>query len=141
MNGEKRPRVGRKAVRIDLTELEKLSSLQCTDEEIAHFFDVSVRTIERRKKKPAFASAIERGRAKGRLSVRRTLFNQANNGNIAAAIFLAKNVLGYRDVLSNEHSTPDGATPPIQLMVVQAGQSVDAVSPSQLSDIKALIRE
>jgi hypothetical protein len=108
MNGGKRPRAGRKAVKINLVELEKLSSLQCTDEEIAHFFDVSARTIERRKKKPAFAAAIERGRAKGRLSVRRTLFSQAQNGNIAAAIFLAKNLLGYRDVLSNEHTVLKG---------------------------------
>ncbi len=117
MNGGKRPRAGRKAVKINLAELQKLSSLQCTDEEIASFFDVSVRTIERRKKKPAFAEVIERGRAKGRLSVRRTLFSQAANGNIAAAIFLAKNLLGYRDYFSNEHSGPDGG--PIPHSVVE----------------------
>ena len=117
MNGGKRPRAGRKAVKIDLAELEKLSSLQCTDEEMALFFGVSARTIERRRKKPVFAAAIERGRAKGRLSVRRTLFQQANNGNIAAAIFLAKNLLGYKDYLSNEHSGPEGG--PIPLSVIE----------------------
>ena len=33
---------------------------------------------------------------------------QGAKGNIAAAIFLAKNVLGYKDYVSNEHSGPDG---------------------------------
>ena len=34
---------------IDLNELEKLSQLQCTDEEVAAWFGVSTRTIERRR--------------------------------------------------------------------------------------------
>jgi hypothetical protein len=51
---------------------------------------------------------MEQARAKGRVSVRRNLFRLANNGNVAAAIFLAKNLLGYRDEVANEHSGPDG---------------------------------
>jgi hypothetical protein len=88
--------------------LEKLCTLQCTDQELAAWFNVSVRTIERRRRRPAFAEAMERGRAKGRLSLRRGLWALAAKGNPAANIFLAKNLLGYRDVLSNEHSGPDG---------------------------------
>ncbi|HEY2013703.1 MAG TPA: hypothetical protein VGH38_09400 [Bryobacteraceae bacterium] len=108
MAGGARSRAGRKAVNISLVELEKVCGLQCTDVEIAAFFDVSTRTIERRKRQPAFAETMERGRARGRLSVRRMLFGQAAKGNVAAAIFLAKNVLGYRDVVANEHSGPNG---------------------------------
>jgi hypothetical protein len=36
------------------------------------------------------------------------LFTLGAKGNIAAAIFLAKNVLGYRDILRNEQTGPDG---------------------------------
>jgi len=108
MPGGVRPRAGRKAVKIDLTEVEKLCALQCTDEEVAAFFSVSVRTIERRRNKPAFAEAMERGRARGRVSVRRNLWALAAKGNPAANIFLAKNLLGYRDVVNNEHSGPGG---------------------------------
>jgi hypothetical protein len=108
MHGGKREGAGRKSVRIDLGELEKLCGLQCTDEDLAAYFDVNVKTIERRRRKPAFAVAMERGRAKGRLSVRRSLFKQAAEGNTAAAIFLAKNLLGYRDVRNNQLSGPDG---------------------------------
>jgi len=65
-HGGKRAGAGRKAVRIDLVELEKLSAMQCTDEEVAAFLNVTVRTIERRREQqPAFAAAMERGRAKG----------------------------------------------------------------------------
>lgn len=108
MHGGKRDGAGRKSANIDLGELEKLCGLQCTDEDLAAYFGVTVRTIERRRQKPAVAAAMERGRAKGRLSVRRSLFAQAANGNIAASIFLAKNLLGYRDVRNNHISGPDG---------------------------------
>lgn len=108
MAGGKRKGSGRKAVIINPDELEKLCALQCTDAEIASFFGVSVRTIERRKEQPAFAEAMERGKARGRLSLRRSLWGLAAKGNPAANIFLAKNLLGYKDYLSNEHSGPDG---------------------------------
>ena len=114
MIGGKRPGAGRKAVKINLVELEKVCGFQCTDEEIASFFRVSVRTIERRRRKPAFAEAMERGKAQGRLSLRRSLWGLAKKGNPAANIFLAKNLLGYRDVLSNEHSGPGGGAIPIE---------------------------
>ena len=67
-----------------------------------------MRTIERRKSQPAFAEAMARGKAKGRVSVRRMLFAAGSKGNIAAAIFLAKNLLGLQGLLLNEHSGPDG---------------------------------
>ena len=56
---------------IELEQLEKLCALQCTDRDIASFLGVDIRTIERRKKKPAFAAAMERRRAHGRVSLRR----------------------------------------------------------------------
>ncbi len=96
--------MARPEAKIDLVELEKLCSLQCTDEEIAAFFGVSTRTIERRRRVQKYADVMDRAKAKGRVSVRRHLFRLANAGNIAAAIFLAKNLLGYRDVVNTEHS-------------------------------------
>ena len=51
---------------------------------------------------------MDSAKAKGRVSVRRMLFSQGAKGNVAAAIFLAKNVLGYKDYFANEHSGPDG---------------------------------
>ena len=112
--GEKAPKIGRPRVKIDLLELEKLCNLQCTVDEIAAFFGVSSRTIDRRAQSGKFREIIEHGRAKGRISVRRNLFRQANAGNVAASIFLAKNILGYRDVVANEHSGPNGGPIPLE---------------------------
>ena len=100
--------MARPEAKIDLVELEKLYGMQCTDEEVAAFFGISTRTIVRRRQVKQFHEAMERAKAKGRISVRRSLFRLAAAGNIAAAIFLAKNLLGYRDVVANEHSGPDG---------------------------------
>ena len=114
--GGKRPGSGRKAIKIDLALLEKLCAMHCTDVELAGIFEVSVRTIERHKKKPAFAAVMERGHAKGRISVRRNLFEQAAKGNSQSTIFLAKNLLGFKDYVSNEHSGPEGSPIPLSFV-------------------------
>src|SRR5580704_706818 len=105
--------MARPEAKIDLVEMEKLYSMQCTDEEVAAFFGVSTRTIQRRRKVKHFGEAADRAKAKGRVSIRRNLFRLAAAGNVAAAIFLAKNLLGYRDVVNNEHSGPNGSPIPI----------------------------
>jgi IS30 family transposase len=84
---------------IDLEEVKKLAQMQCTDEEIAAWFGVSRSTIARRKRKKDFREIIDNGMAQGRISVRRHLFKESQDGNVAATIFLAKNLLGYRNVL------------------------------------------
>ena len=105
--------MARPEAKIDLGELEKLCGMQCTDEEIAAFFNVSTRTIERRRKVQRFSKIMDRAKAKGRVSVRRSLFRMAAKDNVAAAIFLSKNLLGYRDVVNTEHSGLGGG--PIQI--------------------------
>lgn len=108
MKGGKRAKAGRKPVNIDLEQVEKLAAIQCTEAEIASVLGVSERTIERRKQQPDFAEAMARGKARGRVSLRRNLWSLANKGQPAANIFLAKNLLGYKDYFSNELSGPDG---------------------------------
>jgi hypothetical protein len=94
------------AAKIDIQELEKLSALQATDVEIAAWFDVSPRTIERRRKKPKFAEVMERGKAKGRLSLRRLQLRLAERGSTAMAIFLGKQILGQADRLEHQVDDP-----------------------------------
>ena len=113
MTGGPRERAGRKPVRIDLTELEKLCSLQCTDEEIAAWFGVSGKTIANRRKQPRFSEVMERGRAKGRVSVRRAQMKLLEAGNATMGVWIGKQILGQRDVITAEHSGLSGA--PIQV--------------------------
>jgi hypothetical protein len=86
-------------VEIDLEELEKLAALHASDSELACWFRVSTKTIERRKSEPAFAEAMERGRARGKLNLRRIQNKMAEN-NAAMAIFLGKNLLGQSDQIT-----------------------------------------
>jgi hypothetical protein len=116
--------------------VEKLCALHVTDEEIAGFLGVSLRTFARRKRQPAFVEATERGKAKGRLSLRRSLWNLAMKGNPAANIFLAKNLLGYRDVMSNEHSGPDGGP-----IAIESQLDYSQFTDEELDQLEALVKK
>ena len=99
MSGGIRTGAGRKPKQIDLIELEKLSALQCSDEEIAAWFRVSVRTIQSRRKQPKFADVMRRGRAKGCVNVRRVQMRLLEEGNATIAVWLGKVLLGQKDTM------------------------------------------
>ena len=101
--------------KIDLAELEKLCSLQCTDEEIGAWFNVTTRTIERKRKKRAFADVMDRGKAKGRISVRRQQMKLLEAGNATMGVWLGKNILGQVDEVRHEI----GSAPPFLLVLSQ----------------------
>jgi hypothetical protein len=105
-DGEEKPRIGRPPTDIDPKKLEALCQVHATDEEIAAHFVCSVRTIERLKKNPAYASLFEKGRADGKISLRRAQWQEALAGNTGMLVWLGKQVLGQRERL--EHSGPDG---------------------------------
>jgi hypothetical protein len=95
---ETKPRkAGRPVKEINWDIVEKLASIQCTDEEIAAVLGVHSDTIKRRKKIPEYAEVLSNGRAKGRASLRRLQWKAAESGNVTMQIFLGKNLLGQRD--------------------------------------------
>jgi len=120
MRGGSRPGAGRNPANIDLIELEKLCSLQCTDEEIAAWFGISTRTIESRRKQNKFAEVMSRGRAKGRISVRRAQMKLLEAGNGAMGVWLGKQLLGQRDVTPIELSGPHGQAMQFSLEAIDA---------------------
>src|SRR6185369_11001003 len=87
---------------IDLAELERLSAMQCTDEEVAAWFGVTTRTIERRRRNAKFAEVMERGKAKGRISVRRMQMKLLEQGNATIGVWLGKNILGQVDEIRHD---------------------------------------
>lgn len=130
MTAKKRNPGGRPRAEMDIAELEKLCGLQCTQDEIAAWFGVTKRTVEKRVASDArythqvgeltFREIMDRGYAQGRISLRRRQYQIAEGGNAAMAIFLGKNLLGQRDQHSYEHTGP-GGTPLIP------GEAVDAI--------------
>jgi hypothetical protein len=99
MSGGSRTGAGRKPIQIDVTELEKLCSLQCSDEEIAAWFGVSISTIQNRRKQPKYAQVMRRGKAKGCISVRRAQMRLLEAGNGTIAVWLGKILLGQKDTM------------------------------------------
>jgi hypothetical protein len=83
---------------IDVKNAERLALIQCTDVEMALCLGVSVDTLARRKQQdPEFAETIERGRANGKMSLRRVQWQSAQAGNATMQIWLGKQILGQRD--------------------------------------------
>lgn len=84
---------------IKQSEFEKLCAMQCTQEEIAAFFDCSVDTIERfckREYKKSFADIFKEKREIGKISLRRSQWKLAEN-NPTLSIWLGKQYLGQHD--------------------------------------------
>ncbi len=129
-------RKGRKPLQIDLIELEKLCALGCTDQEIADWYGVSTRTLEKRRKRPEFAQAVQRGRSRGRISVRRAQMKMLESGNGTMGVWLGKQLLGQRDVITNEHVGAGGG--PIQ---VSTKPDFSEFTDDELEKIEQLLRK
>lgn len=87
---------------IDKREFELLCGLQCTQVEIADFFDCDVDTIQswcKREYKLSFSEVFRRKRGKGKISLRRKQWKLADTSP-AMAIFLGKQILDQRDNFS-----------------------------------------
>ena len=112
--GKKKP-LGRPRATIDKVALEALCRVRATDEEIAGFFDVSTRTIERLRHDEEYGPIFRRGVANYKISLRRSQIQTANKGNAAMLIWLGKQDLGQRERI--EHVGENGG--PIQLETLQ----------------------
>jgi hypothetical protein len=79
---------------IDLDQVQKLAAIQCTLEEIALIVGCSVNLLRAR---PDIKAALDKGRAEGRISLRKKQFESAMRGNVVAMIWLGKQILGQKD--------------------------------------------
>lgn len=86
--------MARPKIIIDPLEVEKLAAMSCSIQEIASFFGCSRDTIERR-----FAANILKGKDKGKIKLRRLMWQNAEKGNAVMQLWLSKNILGYTDKL------------------------------------------
>lgn len=78
---------------IDYIAVEKLANIQCTQEEIANFLELSVRTLQRDEE---FCRIYKKGQDSGRMSLRRYQFKQAEK-SASMAIWLGKQYLGQKE--------------------------------------------
>lgn len=90
--------MARPKIKIDYLTVEKLANIQCTQDEIATFLGVSVRTLQRDEE---FCRLYKKGQDNGRMSLRRIQFKLAEK-NTSMAIFLGKQYLGQKDVVESQ---------------------------------------
>lgn len=89
--------------KINWDEFDKLVAYQCTQEEIANFFDVSVRALDhacQRDRGLKLADVWDKKRTAGRVKLKKLQFELIEKGHPSAgalAIFLGKAMLGQSD--------------------------------------------
>lgn len=85
---------GRPKKEIDYQAVEKLANIQCTQEEIASFLDLSVRTLQRDEE---FCRIYKKGQETSKMSLRRMQYESAKKGNVTMQIWLGKQYLGQAE--------------------------------------------
>lgn len=109
MPDKEKKKTGRPPKQIDNEQFRKLCGIQCTEEEIASWFDCSVETLRRwirREFDATFEEAYQKYSAAGKISLRRAQFKLAET-NASMAIWLGKQYLGQRE--PNEDNSVNGA--------------------------------
>ena len=91
--------VGRDKTHIDPEEVEKLAALGVTTPEMSDFFGITESTL-----KYNFKRELTKGRSQLKITLRRSMLQNAHNMNASVQIFLAKNLLGMADQPINTES-------------------------------------
>jgi hypothetical protein len=127
---------GRPKVDINIDDFVKLCEMQCTRKEIAGFFDCEEGALDRWIKETFGATymvVFERFRSAGLLSLRRSQF-QMSEKNVAMAIWLGKQYLGQKDIMTFNNlddTEEDALTKSIKASMGTTGK--DHVSPAKTS--------
>ena len=78
--------------------------------QMADYFNISETTLrEIESRQPEVSDAYKRGKAKAIGNVTKNLIQQAQNGNISAAIFYLKTQAGWKETQVSEHTGADGS--------------------------------
>ena len=107
MEEKEKPKMGRPLKEINWSEFEKLCALQCTEIEVAGWFDMTAETLNQKCKGHYGSTFLEVSKQKkqpGKVSLRRTLWKQAEKSP-ACAIWLSKQHLGMTDKVEADVAT------------------------------------
>ena len=123
-------RTGRPRKEIDKKSFESLCGIQCTQEEVCQFFDITDKTLNRWCRSTygkTFSEVFAQKRGLGRISLRRAGFNMAQK-NPAVHIFYAKNFLGMTDKQEQIITTVEDLTPLAEMLNAEdSDDSMEAV--------------
>lgn len=89
---KKKRKAGRPEVKLDVEMIEKLATIHCTPKEMGYIMGVDHRTIMKHH-----GDLVERGRANGKLAIRRKQIEVALSGDKTLLIWLGKVLLGQSE--------------------------------------------
>lgn len=111
---------------IDQKYFENLCALQCTENEICAFFEITDKTLTswcKRTYGESFSEVYKKKREKGKISLRRAQMRLAEK-NAAMAIWLGKNILGQKDSMDVNVTAQEGiALDELEKMVRDADEN------------------
>lgn len=84
--------MARPLAEVDEIQVEKLAAINCSYDEMAAVLDCDPKTLTNR-----FSQAIKKGRAHGKMSLKRKQWEVAMSGNVSMLIWLGKQILGQSD--------------------------------------------
>ena len=97
---------------IDYALVKRLASIQCTYEEISDIMDIAIPVLTADER---FVKVYKTNCSTGRTSLRRLQFRSAQNGNVAALIWLGKQYLKQRDKPEDEDD--DAPVAPVKVEI------------------------
>jgi hypothetical protein len=92
MSDEKKSKGGRPRKQVDTDLLYKLANIHCTMKEMVDIIGVSEDTLKRR-----YAGIINKGKAEGKMRLRRKQIEVAMQGSAVMLIWLGKQMLSQQD--------------------------------------------
>lgn len=119
---------GRPKTPINIDDFVKLCEMQCTRKEMAGFFDCEESALDSwivEQFGMTYTQVFDRFRSKGLLSLRRSQF-QLSEKNVAMAIWLGKQYLGQKDIMtfnSLDEGEDDALTKSIKASLGQGGEA------------------
>lgn len=130
---------GRPRIEVNWEDVDKLCAIQCTEEEIAQFLRISVDTLALRCQEDHgmnFPEYFAQKRGVGKVSLRRSQWKLAQEGNPTMNIWLGKQYLGQSDKQSTYLSGPDGKPIETQLHRKMSDEELQAEIARHLAEMK-----
>lgn len=104
--------------------LEYMALIHCTQKEMAGVMHVDEDTLNRliqERYECSFSEFYERYSANGNMSLRRSQFKSAENGNVSMQIWLGKQWLNQREVVEAQIPQAESAVEQIAKMILNGG--------------------
>ena len=115
---------GRPRIEINWDQFNKLCQIQCSLREIANWFECSEDTIERaceREYQTKFAEYYAQKSSKGKIALRRKMYEVAMSGDKTMMIWLSKQYLGMSDKQEIKQETKNEDSK----LIIQLGENND----------------